>query len=352
MKNITVCIRLTALLILGSVVTTSAQNSDLTEQLRAQLERTEEVIIKAREVVLATRSAPSKVALDRAVNLQDQARHWFRQGPGGGNYKRAGEMTFKARELAQKAISAGRLTAQNENVLIRKLEQADELLHRIRTMSAELNDNASSTAFNEGILQTLNDNLTKAKELYRSQHYRAALKLANQVILHAEKLLKAIQQGARNQGNYQRRIESVGQVIERSTEILSDCNSALAEQFLNQARETHRFAREMADAGRYDAALKSLQSAHELALKAGRECQGHQHLQQKYDRIRSQADQLAGEVNPGDDVAANLLNQINDQLRLAKEQIGQDHPDAAVAALKAAQMTLERLKTYLSETEF
>jgi hypothetical protein len=142
------------------------------------------------------------------------------------------------------------------------------------------------------------------------------------------------------------------QFIEQSEEIVSQCGSPTGERLLQQAKETFRRAENMGADSHFTVALRALQSAHDLAGKAARECGGQQTLQQRYDKLRQQTDQASEAVDLSDEIGSQLLKQTNKQLDLAKNSLDHNQTEAAVAALKAAQMTLDRLKTRINKTDF
>jgi hypothetical protein len=121
---------------------------------------------------------------------------------------------------------------------------------------------------------------------------------------------------------------------------------------MDEAIRTWELARSLGDEGRYDAAIKTLQSARKLAADAAGQCQSGQNLQKRYERLRQEADLLAEDVAPSDNRGRQLLEMAHDQLDLAREQFDEGGGEAAVAALRAADMTLDQLRQHLRLSGF
>lgn len=325
---------LTASLLISS--STQAQTGIVRERLEGELERTEEVVGRAREVVLSTSSSAAKVAYDQAVALQTQAQERFRLGAGGGNWDMALTLTLKARKLAAEAIVAGRDTQQNETALLRRIERAQEMLEQAHEALGN-SDRQMLVALYESAKQ----NLDRAWEFYRENQYRASLKLSNQVERAAEKLLQAANRNMQSGPNFERQAENVRRFLQQVREQIADCNAADAQELVEQAEESCQRAQQMEAQDQREAALRSLQAGRELADQALRRCEGDQNLVRRHERLRLQAEQLADQIGADNPQAKTLLDQGREQLELGYRYIEQNQFEAAVAALKAAQLSLD-----------
>ena len=319
-----------------------AQGQQVRERLQSQLERTEEILVRAREMVQSTKSSQAKVAYDDARRLQDMAMDQFRQGPGGQHWEMAAKLTMQARQRAQTALTAARTSEQNETALVRLLERTEEMLQRARGLIGETDIDALPTLY-----QSAKNNLDRAWEFYRDGQYRASLKIANQVERAAEKLLQQANRTARSEDNFQRRREQVGNAFALYQGRLDDCDSGTAARLMEQARAALQTAERFANEGNLQAANNALQQCYKLALQAGRLCGGAADLQLRYERLQDRADRLAEDIAPGDDQAARLLSQAREQLDLARDYLGNQQSEAGGAALKAAQLALNELQRHL-----
>lgn len=330
---------LMALLATSGLAQTNAQ---VEEKVRTELERTDEVIERAKEAVRSTNAPVAGVALQKAIELQKGAREWFHRR----RLSMAYNQTIKARDLAKNALVRSRLTEQGETVVQRKLERAAELLERAKeAMSME-------TA---GRLQTLyesaKNNLNRAWEFYRIQRYRAALKLANQVINAGQDILNAANRQIRRDAEFERRSEAVAELIAKAREKVAGCSSYDALRLVKQADNMYQLSRELASEGKYAAALRNLQQARNMAIEASKMCNGLNGLSRRHDRIKNEADRLAEKISPDDDTARRFLNQVYEQLQLAEDFINRQQTEAAAASLKAAQLTMNQLKKRLTANE-
>ncbi len=335
-----ILVSLLALLVLPNVV----QSQNVTEQLRMRLEQTDNIIERAREAVFATNSPHAKVAYEQAVELQRRAWQLFMRGSGNNNYLTANSLTLKARQKAADALKAARTTAQSESTVLQRLERAENILDRVRQLAGNDGNNYQNLV---DIYTSTRHNLDLAWEFYRSGQYKPAYKLANQVINASEKLLKRVNQYIQSKGNYERRMEAVRDYYEMVEGVLSECNSEKAHRLIEQAKGIFQKAESLASEQHYIAALTNLQTAKSMVRKAMKECRGIKPLEQRYEKLLAKAERLSDKIPSGDDMGQRLLTQVYDQLRLAKDKYEQNKPDAAVAALKAAQLTLERLETHI-----
>ena len=323
----------------------AAQNG---QQLRTRVEqeiaRTDEVIERAHDAVDQTKSTQAQLAYtaaDRIQNGDNGAKQQYHDNAFGPALK----LTLMARERAQAALSAARTSEQGEDALRARLERTSDLMEQVRESLSEVSDNGLRNLY-----QSTKENLDRAWEFYRGQQYRAALKLNNQVEKTARKLLEAAGRQARIGATYEKRLENVRRVQEQAQEMVADCDSETARRLMNRARESLQLAQQLATEGKREAALQALQTGQELAGQAARECGGQQALEQRYERLRNQIDKAAELVEPSDNTAGTLLDQAKDQLDLARVHLDEGKIQGAVAALKAAQLTLNELRRQLEPT--
>lgn len=326
---------LVALLATSGLAQTNAQK----EKIRTELERTDEVIERAVEAVRSTNAPVAGLALQKAIELQKGAREWFRHG----QLPAAYNQTIKAREQAKSALVRSRLTEQGETVVLRKLERAGELLERAKEAMPQGPDGRLQT-----IYESAKNNLNRAWEFYRIQQYRAALKLANQVINAGQDILNAANRQIRRYAEFERRSEAVAELIAKAREKVVECGSDDALRLVEQARKMYQLSQEPASEGKYAAALRNLQQARKMAIEASKMCNGVGALSRRHERIKNETDRLTEKISPDNGAARKLLNQVYEQLQLAEGFINRQQTEAAAAALKAAHLTLNQLKKRLT----
>ena len=316
-----------------------AQTNAEVGKVRTELERTDEVIERAKEAVRATNAPVAGLALQKAIELQKGAREWFRHRRLLVAYKQ----TLEAREQAKKALVRSRLTEQGETVVLRKLERAAELLERAKEAMPPGPDGRL-----QAIYESAKNNLNRAWEFYRIQRYRAALKLANQVINAGQDILNAANRQIRRYAEFERRSDAVVELIAKAREKIAECGSDDALRLVEQAHKMYQLSRELVSESKYAAALRSLQQARKMAMEASKMCNGVGALTRRHDRIKNETNRLAEKISPDNDAAKRLLNQVYEQLQLAEDFINRQQTEAAAASLKAAHLTLNQLKKRLT----
>ena len=314
--------------------------------VRMELERTDQMLQRAGDAIRGGNSPIARANYDKAKEIQEMAWNQFRKETLEG-YQAALKLTRMARQQAGTALSNSRQTEQYEGVILQKLERAGDLLERAKE-AVELSDNANLQA----IFDLASENLTKAWEFYRNGDYKPALKLVNQVVKTIEKILSSFNDQLRKEGFYERHRDRISQMLQNNRQLINQCGSEEGQAFMLQAENAFKRAEELSDEKHYRAALKQLQMARQMAVKAARECQGQDFLTNRYERIKSEADriaeQIAGMPSEQTEPARELLEQLYQQLELSRSYIEGEQTEPAIASLKAAQLILSQLKRLVS----
>ncbi len=347
MKRTIYIASLVTLVILATTASSWAQghNTGNTNQSRVwtELEFTDQAIERAREAIQNASSPAAAMALERAVDLQELA--WERYNSGQlGSLTQALLLTRQAREKAKLALANGRVAEQNEGTVLRELERVEQLLQRATEQANELGEMANVRS----MLDMARSNLDKAWELYRSEQYRPALKLGNQVETALRRVVSLLERQSTQSTNFQRRQVTVQETYRRVREGIGDCESEQAEQFMEQARTFIGQAEELAANRQFDLALRSLRNAQEKAQAALRECRNPDVLQSRHDQIEARARRLTEQVPSGDHATRKLLDQAYLQLQQAQQQIRAGNTEQATASLRAAQLLLAQAEERFS----
>jgi len=337
------CLILSGFVMFGAMSSFGQGISDAAMKGKAlgDLEKTDQVIEKAREAVIISRSPAGQVLYDNAVKLQNMAWTNYRNGNREG-YTVSNMYTKQARELAQRALSKCRMTEQNKDQVMRKLEKANSMLERLRE---RLQENSSEQL--RRVYETASENLKKAREFYRNNQYRPAVKLALQVERTIRKANQAAKKQNRQTTNQVRQIEKTGELIERIRSRINNCNSAIGVERFKQAEKSYQLCQEFYFKNNYGAAQKELQAARKFAREAEIECNSSENLKNQMEKIRNQLNQLEQQISKDDDGALKLHERASNQLGKAGEFINQDKQNKAAASLKAAQLTINQLKKLL-----
>jgi hypothetical protein len=345
-KRLTCAIMATAFFLLLWVPSVFAQpdpGSTAIAKARAELERTDQVIERAKDAVRTSSAPVAQVALQYAQKLQEQAWTAFRDT----RYQQAVLLTRQAREKAQDAMSRSRVTEQNDDLVLRKLESVGGMIDKVREAIQ-----GGSDAHLRDILQAAQESLGKAWEFYRGQQYRPAIKLTNQVERVLRKVLQQSDRQRRGDDTLRESRERVKETIDDARRVVSECGSDKGMTMLEQAERQYRLALELAEKGSSQAAGKELARVRQMALDAEKECGNLAGLENRCRHLLDLADRLKAQTDPTDESLQKLLEGAYEQLYRAKALIGAAELKGAAAALKAAQMSLNQLRHRLEDTQF
>jgi len=192
-----------------------AQADPGASRVQDELEKTDRILEKARELAGPVVSAAARGHYEMAIQLQRQAWQRFRQGAD--QHDTALTLTLRARAQALKALDAARLEQKAREAVRRNLEQAENRV-------AEVNDTVSQSqnARAAAVLEQGVDHLRRARRAHIDGHYVQAARLAilaNTLIERAARLAQG-------------EIVAIGSVetsIERTAMLLAQVEVALLE---------------------------------------------------------------------------------------------------------------------------
>ncbi len=336
-------------LLVASVVGPTAYgqgpNDSQLGRLRQELDQTDELIARARELVQLSQSALAAQALERAWAFQTSARDSYH----GQNYRMSLALTRKAREQASLAISNSRLSEQLEGVVQGRLERAREMLERARdALPVPLNPTVTT------LMEHARNNLTLAWQFYRQRSFKASAKLVEQVEQTASRLMNIARAGNRSANEFEQREENVLRLMEHARELLADCDSRMAAEYMEQAKTNLEMARRLKGENQPRATMMALNRARETFRRVIQACQaGSEPLEQQLRRLHDTADRLAEQLQQRVgraeyEPAKELLEQAREQLALANKRLGDNKRESAEIALRAAQLALRQANRYMS----
>lgn len=313
---------------------------NLVMMLRHKLEITDELIDRTEASIRTYSSPTAELALNSARHLQERAWEEFHKATLTA-YRLADKLTEQAREQTKKALTNSRATERNDAVVQNHLDKAQELIDRCRDLLTGTDHHGM-----QALLESIRGNLSQAEEFYRRNQFKAALKLAQQVEIAAEKLIRAAMQAHQADSSFRQHYGNMRELVDRVREDVADCGSQTAEQLLERAGDILESSREMAESSQYAAALRAVQRARELAMKAGRECLNGDRLEQRYEQLVARAERLREHIGASGSTEGQqvkqLLSRAWEQLELARELIDQNKVEQAQAALQAAKLTLQQ----------
>jgi hypothetical protein len=194
---------LAAVTVLAMVSAVAAQTGD---RVREEVARTDEILERAAAVVRESESLRARELLDRAVQIQREARLNLEAA----RLLIAGRLTLEARGLAARALTLAREETATRSRAEREMERAARALDLARETLREVPPPASRVLMEATAL------LERSRTSFREQQYNASLRLA----LAAQRLVaQALAHGPVGGPRLQRELERTDHVLERVREI-------------------------------------------------------------------------------------------------------------------------------------
>jgi hypothetical protein len=222
------------------------------------LDRTDDLIARATEIVSGTENTQAQSELSFAVRLQASARAEF----GAGHYAVSIDLTRRARLHADKAIAIVQGLPDPDRVLA-QLERTRELLERARERIAECNIDRA-----RALLRAAFEMQVRAEASAREGRYLAALQLTMSARERAHRALRMCNLEDNLREAADRALARTDELISRARDALADNESGPARQALNRAVDLQAEAWVQFRAGHLEASLRLTQSARTFAHRA------------------------------------------------------------------------------------
>lgn len=318
-----------------------AQSSGDAAQLQRELERTDELLRKASDLVSAAKNEQAAELLETALNLQEQAKTAFRNGFLGVALTR----TSAARNLAQRIVAMLLDPEERADRVQQELERTDDLLARAREALGPAGPDVTRT-----LLEAAHKQQSQAWELYRAGNFRPALRMSFQAreLLSKVRLQNEEFDASRLEELFRQTEELVARAIEAARS-----SSSRVMQMAERASDLLRRAQEFASNGRYLTVRHHLMQAQRLAQRALRLASGDagagdfERLSEQYE---AGFDRLSEKLSQATDPAAtDLARESQEHYRLAQElyQAGAESEERAFAELSLALRLLNKAKDLL-----
>lgn len=237
----------------------SAQTRD---EVEAEIEKTDRVIEKARELLDETGAPRGRGALDMAERLQNQAKQSFANN----NLRIALGFTREARDRALASLAGIRRGEDNEEAVERELDRTDRVIE-------EVTDKFAGGPMAMRRLDQARATQNRAWELFRNRQLRPALKLTLEARDTAARMgMRArFGPGARDRlgDHVERQLERLGMAIDRVSENITADNTSGTDA-LNQARQSYQDAEKAYSEGQYLLAERQLRQTREALMRAVR----------------------------------------------------------------------------------
>lgn len=178
-----------------------------------EIEKTDQIIEKARELAAEATVVSSHGHLRTAIRLQRTAREHF----AGRRYAQARAFTLDARREALRAMDASRAEKNTLENIARMLEQADERAIEVGQWVRDSGDGQAQRVFDQGLEQ-----LRRARRANRDRHYAQATRLVTLA-------LSLIERAGRLARGEVSAVAAAETSIERTTALLARVRATLRE---------------------------------------------------------------------------------------------------------------------------
>lgn len=320
-----------------------AQDTDIAEKVRSELERTDEVIMNAREVVQDSRSQKGRLKLETAQAIQDKAWESYRTRKA---YGLAQKLTREARQEANQAIGMARLEVKAEARLSRIIEETMDRIVKVRDLIIESNIIAVRAV---KLLEDARDMLEKSRLNANQYRYQLAMKLAENAHQRAAAAERQVRRLRSIKEMNERRLEFLLGLMERARERVEESQDPRALQQLHLAEEQLERAKELLQEGRYRAAKLAIEKCEKTFRSLIRRFRSQtafdpETLLNEAYRLLERATEIIsrreGEYSEGKGIT--LLEDAKKLINRAEGEIMDRHPDETRRLLREARKILRR----------
>ncbi len=250
--------RSTLLVLLALVAIVAPVAAQTAEDVRIAIDRTDDLIARAQEIVSGSDNLQAQGELAFAVRLQTEAKSEF----GAGHYAIALDLTRRARLHADKAIAIVQGLPDPDRVLV-QLERTRELLERARERIAECDIDRA-----RALLRAAFEMQVRAEASARDGRYLAALQLTMSARERAHRALRMCNLEDNLREAADRALTRTDELISRAREAVAEQESEQARQALNRAVDLQAEAWVQFRADHLEASLRLTQSARTFAHRA------------------------------------------------------------------------------------
>jgi HEPN domain-containing protein len=342
MRKFSIILAVAALLIsvLGSSESAHAQGSDNIDpqRVRDAIERTDEVIASAVDIVRDTRSQKARTALDYAMKLQERAK----SSASLTNNALAYQLTNQSRKEAWHSINLARTAVRQEEVTKRLAEHTNEKLIMLRARIAEtgVRDNRMLMLMNES--QGL---LDKARINYQQLRGELALNLTQSAHRLANRAEERFRRSLNLMEMCQRRLDLLERLSERAYELVSESGDEKATNRLRMAEDHLARARISLASGRYEQCRINLEKSERILRSITRNASrgragDPEEMLAEARRLQQRAEEMISAGERTNDGAHMLLEQAGRMLDRAESELAGGNNQEAERLIEDARRML------------
>jgi hypothetical protein len=318
-----------------SLLLSTAVEAQTRANVERELQKTDDVIDRAREAVSASRNLKAENLLSMAVELQGGGREAGRQS----RYRLALELTLKAREKAYEAIGYTRKDEENEHVVLRAIERTDQIIDKAKDAAADLDRKRARS-----LMEMTTGSQQKAKEFFREHRLKMALKFTLKARENARRLVELARNGKRTSRLAEKELQRAYELIEKSSVIISRSQNQSAEELLGRARSLQTEARDLANQEAFSRSMEMSQQARQMVEKALKLAEkdiapemAEQAIRQNEKLIRTGEEEMKAAAVPE---AVRIFEQGLSHQDMARKHLQEGKYQAALAEAKVANRLL------------
>jgi hypothetical protein len=310
---------------------------------QAELEKTDQLLEKARDLVREFGSNRGRTSLEVAEKTQERAWDAFHRG----QERRAQQMTERAREEIYRALGSVRQSEENENEVERQLERTDAVIAEARDRLGVTNARTAA----QRRLETATASQRRAWELFRDRRLRPALRLTLQA---RETILRMAAGRVLGQGadldpkTLEAQFERLSEAANRVESRVEQTDDPGATENWRRATELLERARGALNAGDLREAERLLRQARErlerIARTALRDMRRDE-VATLVDAAAARWEQLQSPVHDaGDERLQGWYDQAGDNLQRARQALDDSRPQRALISTRKAVELLDRIE--------
>lgn len=307
------------------------------------IEKTDEVIERAKVAVQESGSERAYQELKAAVTLQSVARKIADDAVTIEMGLRAGSRTLQARAKAERAIAITRQAGENEDFVRKRLERTQDMIQRMEGRT----DNDTPGNIKQ-LIDSAKDRYQRALEYYRNGRLKPALQITLQIQKSLENAMQKLGGIDNIERQYQYSLERFYGLEERIQEsgIASD---QAVEQQLQAARSLKDKAQQAYSAQRFVQAEMKIRKAVERLYRLAERLKAPARIENELETLKRRAATLKDEI-PHDNLQLNKMYQNAEKhLNKAQQQFRKKQYDGAAAQLQATRQILRRIRDSLGD---
>ena len=251
-------VRIVTLVLIALVTVGGPAAAQTRDDVLVALDRTDDLIARAQEVVTGAGNAQADLELAAAIRLQADARNAFAAG----SYRLALDLTFRARVRADRAIALVRGLPDPDRVLV-QLERTRELLERARERIEECEHDRA-----RAMLRAAFEIQARAEASARDGRYLAALQLTMSARERALRAMRLCNAEENLRESAERALTRTDELISRARDLVADRGTDAARRALARSVDLQAEGWAQFRAEHFESALRLTQSARTFAHRA------------------------------------------------------------------------------------